>query len=1015
VGSTPTRRRRLSVGPAAAMLAVVGSRARRRQSAAALVGLAVAGSVVVLGSLFGVGIVTEDLATRAALADLSPADRTISLHLSTQDGTRDADVDRIARDALRPVLDLTDPILAVRIYQPATEWFRILAIDSLADQVDLTDGRLPAPCSMGTTCEALRMGTAGPEGVAGIGTTVELAGTRIEIVGTAQPRPDLPIQVLQLDAPVLAVDGLSTIQESPALLDIGRTNYWFAPIDAAEAHSWTLAGLAERTDAVDRSLSQANVSLVFSTPEVTLRTVHQRTQVALGRLVFISSLIVGVLLAFAAFAAAIERSDVGLEDRRLRAAGASRGARVLFVVGEALVPAIAGALVGELGAAVAIGALAANQGLPVATVLGLALLEPAGLALTALLVALALVATILGIHPATGRLLQPRIVVAAVLPAGLILVWQRLSAGPVSPDQLAAEATSPASVLLPGALGLSVILGSLVLLPPVLRWLARRTRRAPIGIRLATISVAREPLRPAAVMTLLAFSVGAIVFGQTYAATLRQGAADQAAFLTGMDVRLQSLEADIPFSLFVVPQIEAGVLGPDVEVQPMIREFGRTATGTQLTLVGFDATAIDRLKGWRSDFSPSDPATLGSAIHLDGSWDMAGHVLPGEPTAVSVAVDYHGDPIEVSIVVEDPLGGVQFVQAGTLVQGHQVLGAEIGRTPGLELMPPGRPRTWRILGLEVQNGGDASENGANAGRRQTGDLTVQGLPELFDPAVPVHVDVADLSAVLLRAPAPTDNLVLPAIVSPDLETDVDPTGVLDVTFGQGLRLRVRPVGTTTRFPSIPDPGPVLVLDYAPLRLAINTQQPGAGQPNQLLLGTPSDARTAEVLTALQQGAYPRLVIASRPDIEAARANDPFAIGVVWGLVVGAIAGLLLSLLGVLLATASELRDERAELWELEAQGTTPRALVRLVVLRTLAMCLAGTLTGVAMGIALGWFVASSVGVGAEGSAPNPPLALVAPWAFIAATGAALLVVIGGAVYAITRRHFARSSLGAGVR
>ena len=67
-------------------------------------------------------------------------------------------------------------------------------------------------------------------------------------------------------------------------------------------------------------------------------------------------------------------------------------------------------------------------------------------------------------------------------------------------------------MLLPGALGLSVILGSLVLLPPILRWAARRTRRAPIGIRLATISVAREPLRPAAVMTLLAFSVGAVVF-----------------------------------------------------------------------------------------------------------------------------------------------------------------------------------------------------------------------------------------------------------------------------------------------------------------------------------------------------------------------------------------------------------------------------------------------------------------------------------------------------------------------
>jgi hypothetical protein len=447
----------------------------------------------------------------------------------------------------------------------------------------------------------------------------------------------------------------------------------------------------------------------------------------------------------------------------------------------------------------------------------------------------------------------------------------------------------------------------------------------------------------------------------------------------------------------------------------MIRASGQTATHHDFTLVGFDATAIDRLKGWRRDFSPMDAASLGKAIDLDGSWTMAGHVLAGDASDVAVDVDYAGDPIQVAVVIEDPLGGAQFVELGTLAPGHQVFHADFGREFGAELLGPDRPITWRVLGLIVQNGGDAGENGPNEGHRQQGHLTVHGMPELFDPAVPLDLEVAQLSPVLLRAPAPTDGLVLPAIVSPELAADVDATGVLDITVAQTLRLRVRPIGTTTRFPAIPDPGPVVVVDYDPLRLAINTQEPGAGQPNQVLLGTPSDARTAEVEKALQQGLFPQLLIASRPEIEATRTSDPFAIGVVWGLVVGAVAGLLLSLVGVLLATASELRDERGELWELEAQGTTPRSLVRLVVARTLAMCAVGTVTGVAMGIALGWFVASSVGVGAEGSAPNPPLELVAPWAFIAAATVALLVVIGGTVYTLARRHFARSSLGAGVR
>ena len=154
---------------------------------------------------------------------------------------------------------------------------------------------------------------------------------------------------------------------------------------------------------------------------------------------------------------------------------------------------------------------------------------------------------------------------------------------------------------------------------------------------------------------------------------------------------------------------------------------------------------------------------------------------------------------------------------------------------------------------------------------------------------------------------------------------------------------------------------------------------------------------------------------SGPATELELGNDPFAIGIVWGLAIGAIAGLLLSLLGVLLAASSELRDERGELWELEAQGTTPRSLTSLVVLRTVAMCAVGTVTGIVLGVVLGWFVASAVGLGGEGSIPVPSLALVAPWDVIVLIAAVLLLVIGLAVYALTRRHFGRSSLGAGVR
>ena len=988
----------------------MAARARRRRSAAALVALSVAGSVVVLGSLLGVGIVTEDLATRRALTDLSPSERLIGLHRYTQDGFLSADDDTVARAALQPVQGVTEDVLAIRMYQPARDPYRVIMLDGLSSWVDVTEGRLPKPCrgGSGVTCEAVRVGIPLASGAGAVGSTIEFEGVRFDVVGVAVTSPNLPLQVIQPQGLALMVDGLSGYHEPKELQNTARTGYWLAPLKPDALHSWTLADLGARVDDVERAMGALGRTFLLDTPQQTLDAVHRKTEIALGRLVFISSLIVGVLLAFAVFAAAIERSDIEMEDRRLRAAGAGAGTRLLFVVGEAIVPALVGTVLGLAGAIATIAWIAAQQAAPADVVLGVALLQPAAVALIGGLVGLAVLAIVLGIHPSAGRLLQPRIVAAAVVPAAAVLIWQRISAGPADPDQLAAAATSPAAALLPGALGLAVILGALVLLPPLLRGLARITRRAPIGIRLAAISVAREPLRPAAIMTLLAFSVGAVVFGQVYAATLSRGAVDQAAFATGLDVRVQSLAAEAPFGLYVVPLLQRGKLGSDVEVQPMVRQPGETASRKTFTLAAIDGTALGHLKGWRPEFSPSSPADLGAAIHLDGLWELAAQPIPAGRTSVPIDVDYAGDTIHLQLVIRYGDGSVDYPDLGELAQGRQRMTAQLdpeaGAAAGAE-----------VLGILASNGGDAGGGGSKQGQRQEGDITIRGLEALVDPSTPVHLLASGAANQFVRPVARTDGLVLPAIVSPELASDVNADGTIDTTIGTSLPLKIRPIGTTTAMPSILDQDRLVIVDLAPLELAMDAHDPGSGHPNQVLLGTPNDQRTAEVTAALGQDPFPTMVVASRPAIEAARSNDPFALGIVWALAVGAIAGLLLSFVGVLLAMAADLRDERGELWELEAQGTTPRALTFLVVLRTIAMCLVGAVAGVAMGIGLGWFMAVSVGVGADAAAPIPPLTLVAPWGIVLAIPLGLLILIALSVYVLARRHFAKASLGMGVR
>ncbi|MEZ0240585.1 MAG: hypothetical protein ACAH65_07290, partial [Chloroflexota bacterium] len=599
-----------------------------------------------------------------------------------------------------------------------------------------------------------------------------------------------------------------------------------------------------------------------------------------------------------------------------------------------------------------------------------------------------------------------------VIPVVAVLAWDRFSQGQLDPDELAQAAAGPGTVLFPGLLGLTVILGSLVVLPPIFRRLARAARRSPLAVRLALMAIAREPLRPAATLTLLAFSLGAAVFALGQSATLRQGAVDESSYIAGMDIRVAPLTADAYFGAEIIRYMESGILGPDVEVHPILAQNALSASGRPVTVLGIEPEIVPELRGWRADFSAQTPAQIATAIAQPGDWRMIGVDLPTGARTVSVEVESSGDQVRLSAIVErnDPGHfrgvGYDFLRLGDLTGGRQTLSAEL--FPGNPSdIPIDYPKGWRIVALIASNGGPANSTGSSTGERQQATVTVHGLDGVIDPTVPVHLDVSGSHAgQLLRGPVRTDGLVLPAVVSPDLADDVDADGVLTISMPNSLSLRVRPVAIATHIPTLTDTKRASVMvDEHPLFLALNGAGPGAGVPNAALLRTADEATAAAVAKRLGEAPFPLLSIQSRFAIEEARANDPYAIGVVWALFVGALAGLTLSIAGIILAASARLRDDRGDLGELEEQGLAPAALETLTVLQTIVLAIAGILVGSMVGLGLGWLAAASLAVTPDGAEPVPPLVLVAPWPTIGALALAVLGVLAIGVLLLARRHF----------
>ena len=730
---------------------------------------------------------------------------------------------------------------------------QLLATDDLARWSTLTAGRWPAPCA-GTPCEVV-LASHGAQADA-LPAKVTVAGVEVRVVGRAELTSSLPFERPDLDAAraygndptdvepdpppaYLLAEGSRAAAANTGLADVGRTYRWTAPLRADAVHAWTVEPVTGAIAGLQRELAGTIHEYAVRSPSGAIGNEVARGRTAAGRLELVGALALAVLVAFAVFAGVVVRSDVGLEIRRLRRSGATAVRVGTFLALEVLLPALVAGIVGFAIGTLVVAWLAGATGTPLGPLLVAASGQPGTIALAVATVLVAAGGVLAGIlvTPRRGFILG---LLPGLLAVGGVLAWQ-LVAGEGLGDQLLRGALGgPVLVLLPALLAFGVAGAFLVVVPLVLRAVARRSGRFPLPTRLAFLSLARDPARPAATLTLLALSVGALVFAAAYGATVRTGIADGAAFETGADLRVAEAGTGLILSGTVVPVDRYGALGPGVEAWPVVHRTTRVEPAGAVTLLGIDPASVSRLTGWRADFSALSAAEIGRRLSVSGDFRIPGHRLPDGTARLGFDLTLAGDPVKLHAIVAALDGDFSDVFLGTFLAGQSRI--DIPLAAGLA--------GGSVVGLR------ASDSLIVAGPSHPGSLgrstlRFRGLDGLIADDTPVDATIVATVAKLIRAPFTTDDLVLPAVVSPDVAAVAAPDGTLSMPLGSAV-IRIRVVGVASRFPTVDDANASFVVAaYDPLLLAINGAFPGAGYPDEMWIRT-ADAATTDRVTDLDR-------------------------------------------------------------------------------------------------------------------------------------------------------------------
>lgn len=986
----------------------IGLGVRRVTAGPAAFGLAAAGvalAACALATVLAASLVVQDRSVARAVGGLPPDQRAVQVTwvgVSTTPSDSWAALDRQVRSAIQPIgSGAPTSVLIYRDTRFGKEIVRLGAADGLGRIVDLTSGRLPDPCRP-ASCEVLAIGAARG---ATPGLVVTGHGT-LRTGGAASFFRDVAE-----GGRLRLADGVERTSRLPKLADSQRTYGWVMALRPEDVKAWDVDGFQQRVERARTELQASSPSFALSAPTVALADADSKAQIAGRRLLLVGGQAVVLLLAFVLLVATRLRRGAVAAARRLESFGATGWQARLAALAEAAVVVLPASLLGWLFGAGLAFVLAESTNTPAHALVSRSVFSWSALGLGLLLAAAATIVFYLGSRARPVELGGASISVADVAAAGaLVAVLVAVAVGGTDAESLASSSgTGVVLLLLPGLIALVAAVVIARILHPLLRASERAAARRSPALKLALLSLARSSGTAAVAVVFVSVSVGLAIFASTYRSTLIRGDEDRAGFEIPLDYTVRANPRLPPRPQPVGPEYAArfGAV-PVVRLQSEAPSLDRRA----VTLLGLPAGDLERLR-WRSDFASDTPSELADRIG-GAPVSLRGTPIPRDARVLRLPVTIRGDAINLSANVRTPGGRFVVVDLGEP--------RNDGRPTMVRAKLPPDARGGLLVGLVVEF---SRSEAFTAAHRETGGpppaiaifrrgLLDLGRPEATGPrgTKPLKLDYRDwvgaqgarppgararslqLGYLLtenqvfrLRPAQQTDGSSIPVIASSALARAVGSDGVLPLYVGT-TPVNVRIAATARRFPTTL--GDFVVADRSRLETALNTAVPGTALADEAWVAGPPSLGTRLDRANVR--------VTSRRRVEQALRSDPLARGSLLVLAGAALAALVLSLVGLALSVAVDLRDEDGELFDLETQGLGPTALRRQVTLRAATVVLLGLVGGLLLGATLAFAVLRTIAISANSTKPEPPLLLAPDWL---ALGLGLVLFAGVAALVVT--------------